>query len=194
MQNKFKSFITANVISLIIFVLCMLLIFFTDYLAIGIAGSVLWLIYTIYANRSLLNEKKEKPMKDRLHDSNRKGLFNKEVAKLQTQYDSIKSREGYMMNSSSSMQDLYQKILEQAESNMDSATAYIESYDYFTRPDPTYLRKLVSDGDLLVQRFNTLVEKMVDIDTNPTTLDMKYVDDVTELLDELQEYRQVTTS
>ena len=77
---------------------------------------------------------------------------------------------------------------------MDSATAYIESYDYFTRPDPTYLRKLVSDGDLLVQRFNTLVEKMVDIDTNPTTLDMKYVDDVTELLDELQEYRQVTTS
>ena len=193
MQNKFKSFITANVISLIIFVLCMLLIFYSD-ITIGIVGSILWLVYTVLANKFILTEKKEKPMKDRLHDSNRKGLFNKEVAKLQTQYDSIKSREGYMMNSSSSMQDLYQKILEQAESNMDSATAYIESYDYFTRPDPTYLRKLVSDGDLLVQRFNTLVEKMVDIDTNPTTLDMKYVDDVTELLDELQEYRQVTTS
>lgn len=193
MQNKFKSFITANVISLIIFVLCMLLIFYSD-ITIGIVGSILWLVYTVLANKFILTKKKEKPMKDRLHDSNRKGLFNKEVAKLQTQYDSIKSREGYMMNSSSSMQDLYQKILEQAESNMDSATAYIESYDYFTRPDPTYLRKLVSDGDLLVQRFNTLVEKMVDIDTNPTTLDMKYVDDVTELLDELQEYRQVTTS
>lgn len=193
MQNKFKSFITANVISLIIFVLCMLLIFYSD-ITIGIVGSILWLVYTVLANKFILTKKKEKPMKDRLHDSNRKGLFNKEVAKLQTQYDSIKSREGYMMKSSSSMQDLYQKILEQAESNMDSATAYIESYDYFTRPDPTYLRKLVSDGDLLVQRFNTLVEKMVDIDTNPTTLDMKYVDDVTELLDELQEYRQVTTS
>ena len=193
MQNKFKSFITANVISLIIFVLCMLLIFYSD-ITIGIVGSILWLVYTVLANKFILTKKKEKPMKNRLHDSNRKGLFNKEVAKLQTQYDSIKSREGYMMKSSSSMQDLYQKILEQAESNMDSATAYIESYDYFTRPDPTYLRKLVSDGDLLVQRFNTLVEKMVDIDTNPTTLDMKYVDDVTELLDELQEYRQVTTS
>jgi len=193
MQNKFKSFITANVISLIIFVLCMLLIFYSD-ITIGIVGSILWLVYTVLANKFILTKKKEKPMKDRLHDSNRKGLFNKEVAKLQTQYDSIKSREDYMMKSSSSMQDLYQKILEQAESNMDSATAYIESYDYFTRPDPTYLRKLVSDGDLLVQRFNTLVEKMVDIDTNPTTLDMKYVDDVTELLDELQEYRQVTTS
>ena len=193
MQNKFKSFITANVISLIIFVLCMLLIFYSD-ITIGIVGSILWLVYTVLANKFILTKKKEKPMKDRLHDSNRKGLFNKEVAKLQTQYDSIKSREDYMMKSSSSMQDLYQKILEQAESNMDSATAYIESYDYFTRPDPTYLRKLVSDGDLLVQRFKTLVEKMVDIDTNPTTLDMKYVDDVTELLDELQEYRQVTTS
>ena len=111
MQNKFKSFITANVISLIIFVLCMLLIFYSD-ITIGIVGSILWLVYTVLANKFILTKKKEKPMKDRLHDSNRKGLFNKEVAKLQTQYDSIKSREDYMMKSSSSMQDLYQKILD----------------------------------------------------------------------------------
>ena len=51
-----------------------------------------------------------------------------------------------------------------------------------------------NDGEVLVDRFNTLVEKMVDIETNPTTLDMKYVDDVTDLLDELQEHRQVMTS
>jgi hypothetical protein len=33
----------------------------------------------------------------------------------------------YMMKASDSMQDLYQKILEQAESNLDSAAAYMES-------------------------------------------------------------------
>jgi hypothetical protein len=58
---------------------------------------------------------------------------------------------------------------------------------------PTF-GSLSGDGDILVQRFNTLVEKLVDIDTNPTTLDMKYVDDVTDLLEELQEHRQVMTS
>lgn len=194
MRDKMKNFITVNVFSFIIFVLCMLLIFLTDHLEIGIIGSVLWLLYTVLANKAILSGEKEKPMKERLHDSNKKGLFNKEVSRLQTQYDSIKSREDYMMKSSSSMQDLYHKILEQAESNMDSAAAYIESYDYYTKPEPTYLRSLVNDGELLVQRFNTLVEKMVDIDTNPTTLDMKYVDDVTELLEELQEHRQVMTS
>jgi hypothetical protein len=194
MRDKMKSFILANAFSVIMFIMCILLIFLTDYLAIGIGFSVLWLIYTIFANKAVLSGEKKKPIRETFHESNRKGLFNNEVKRLETQYDSIKSREEYMMKASDSMQDLYQKILEQAESNLDSAAAYMESYDYYTKPEPTYLRQLVRDGDILVQRFNTLVEKLVDIDTNPTTLDMKYVDDVTDLLEELQEHRQVMTS
>ncbi len=194
MQDKKKLFITVNIFSLIMFIMCMLLIFFTDYLAIGIAGSVLWLLYTIFANKMVLSEEKEESLDKRLLKSDRKRLFKKEVNSLLEQYNSIKSREDYMMKSSSGMQDLYQKILEQAESNMDSAAAYIESYDYYTKPDPDYLTGIVNDGETLVDRFNTLILKMVDIETNPTTLDMKYVDDVTDLLDELQEHRQVMTS
>ncbi|MBO6165718.1 MAG: hypothetical protein J6O17_05015 [Eubacterium sp.] len=198
MQDKKKLFVTVNIFSLIMFFMCILLIFFTDFLGIGIAGSVLWLLYTVIANKYVLSgdtsEEKEISWEKRLLKSDSKGLFKKEVASLLRQYNSIRSREDYMMRSSSSMQDLYQKILEQAESNIDSAAAYIESYDYYTKPDPAYLKGIVKDGDVLVERFNTLIQKMVDIETNPTTLDMKYVDDVTDLLDELQEHRQVMTS
>ncbi len=194
MRDKFKSFLIINGFSLIMFFLCILLIFLTDYLAIGIAFSVLWLLYTIFANKALLTGEKVKPVRERLRESNSKGLFNREVQLLETQYDSIKSREEYMNNSTDGMRELYYKILEQAESNLDSAEAYMNSYDYYTRPEPTYLRNLVHDGDILVKRFNTLVEKMVDIDTNPTSLDMKYVDDVTDFLDEIKEHQRVMTS
>ena len=193
MQDKKKLFMTVNTFSVIIFIMCMLLIFFVDW-KIGIGGTVLWLLYTILANKMVFTEEKEEPLEERLHKSNRKRLFTKEVNSLLDQYNSIKSREDYMMKSSSGMTDLYYKILEQAESNIDSAAAYMESYDYYTKPDPEYLTGIVNDGEVLVDRFNTLVEKMVDIETNPTTLDMKYVDDVTDLLDELQEHRQVMTS
>ena len=192
MQDKKKLFMTVNTFSVIIFIMCMLLIFFVDW-KIGIGGTVLWLLYTILANKMVFTEEKEEPLEERLRKSNRKRLFTKEVNSLLDQYNSIKSREDYMMKSSSGMTDLYYKILEQAESNIDSAAAYMESYDYYTKPDPEYLTGIVNDGEVLVDRFNTLVEKMVDIETNPTTLDMKYVDDVTDL-DELQEHRQVMTS
>ena len=63
---------------------------------------------------------------------------------------------------------------------------YIESYDYYTKPEPVYLRNLCVQGDQLVQKFNRLVEQLVDIDTNPTSLDMNYVDEVVECLHEMQ--------
>ena len=84
------------------------------------------------------------------------------------------------------MQDLYEKILEQAASNIESAAAYMESYDYYTRPEPVYLRNLCNQGEQMVAKFNLLVEQLVDIDTNPTSLDMNYVDDVMNCLQEMQ--------
>ena len=53
----------------------------------------------------------------------------------------------------------------------------MESYDYVTNPDPVYLKKLILEGDTLVQKFNNLLEKLVDVDTNPTDLDVEYIDD-----------------
>ena len=99
-----------------------------------------------------------------------------------------------MAGNTASMQELYEKILEQMTSNLESACAYMKTYDYYTKPEPAYLRKLVNEGDMLVAKFNTLVEKLVDIDTNPTTLDVKYVDEVTDCLDNMKEYRKVMLS
>ena len=192
MGDKKKNFISVNVLSLVMFLLCVLLIFFTDHMTIGIVASVLWLLYTIFANNYVLSEKKEVSRRKTLKECNHKGRFNKEVAELEKQYDSIKSREEFMKTTPDSMQDLYDKILEQAESNLESAAAYMESYDYVTNPDPVYLKKLILEGDTLVQKFNNLLEKLVDVDTNPTDLDVKYIDDLTNCLAEMRENQKQT--
>ena len=192
MGDKKKNFISVNVLSLVMFLLCMLLIFFTDHMTIGIVASVLWLLYTIFANKYVLSEKKEVSRRATIREYNHKGRFNKEVDELEKQYDSIKSREEFMKTTPDSMQDLYVKILEQAESNLESAAAYMESYDYVTNPDPVYLKKLILEGDTLVQKFNNLLEKLVDVDTNPTDLDVEYIDDLTNCLAEMRENQKQT--
>ena len=191
MRDKLKSLIWVNGISAVMFVMSLLLIFFTDYLPIGIGASAVWLVYTICANRHVLIEKQAPPLRETFQEGNIKGLFNKEVRMLEKQYDSIKSREEFMKGNTESMHELYDKILEQMTSNLDSACAYMKTYDYYTRPNPAYLTKLVYDGDQLVNKFNTLVEKLVDIETNPTALDVRYVDEVTECLDNMKEYKKL---
>ena len=192
MGDKKKNFISVNVLSLVMFLLCMLLIFFTDHMTIGIVASVLWLLYTIFANKYVLSEKKEVSRRATIRECNHKSRFNKEVDELEKQYDSIKSREEFMKTTPDSMQDLYVKILEQAESNLESAAAYMESYDYVTNPDPVYLKKLILEGDTLVRKFNNLLEKLVDVDTNPTDLDVEYIDDLTNWLAEMRENQKQT--
>ena len=190
------NFLIVNIISLIMFVLSIVLILFTDNLGLGVAFGALWLIYTIAANLYLLSQgkrearleekrRKEAPL-ERMRRSDKMGIFRTETADLLRQYNSILSREEYMKTTTDSMQDLYEKILEQAASNIESAAAYMESYDYYTRPEPVYLRNLCNQGEQMVAKFNLLVEQLVDIDTNPTSLDMNYVDDVMNCLQEMQ--------
>lgn len=193
MRNKLKNLVIVNIFSIIIFIICLIMIFCLDNMAIWIVTSILWLLYTIFANKYVLTDDKQESLRDTFAKSN-KGLFDREVTILKNQYDSIKSREEFMNSSTESMQELYYKILEQAESNLESASAYMASYDYYTKPEPTYLKKLITEGNDLVQKFNTLVEKLVDIDTNPTTLDVKYVEDITTSLDQMKEYNKVMMS
>ena len=166
-------------------------VFVTDHVGFGIACGVLWLIYTVAANLVLLKnhiaaQSPKKVSPSQLNRSDSRGLFRKQVRRLQQQYESINSRKEFMKNTTDSMQELYERIMEQAESNIESASAYMESYDYYTKPEPVYLNRLCDQGDQLVNKFNTLVEQLVDIDTNPTTLDMAYVDDVVDCLKDMQ--------
>ena len=194
MRDKFKNIITVNIFSIIIFIICLIVIFNSDNIALSIISSTMWLLYTIIVNIYALSDNKKVSIRDTFHKSDKQGIFIKEIQILQNQYDSIKSRESFMKISTESMQELYYKILEQAESNLESASAYMNSYDYYTKPDPIYLKNLALEGNKLVQKFNTLIEKLVDIDTNPTELDTRYIDDLTDSLAQMKEYNKVMMS
>jgi hypothetical protein len=182
--------IVVNGISLLMFILVILVFVMSDSIAgmaLGVLFTVVWLVFTIAANIHMLKGKKST---ERLKDSDRGRMFERQINRLNTQYESIMSREEYFkhnVDEGSGLANLYEDIKQQAESNIDSAIGFIDTYDYYTRPEPIYLNRLCAQGDVLVNRFNRLVEKMVDIDTNLTSLDMKYVDDVIECMNEMRD-------
>ena len=170
--------IAVNIIGLIMFILAIVMFVLADSMvgiAIGVAISVVWLTFTITANVHILKGRRST---EKLKDSAR------------GQYESIMSREEYFQENveeGSGIRNLYEDIKQQAQSNMDSAIGFIQTYDYYTRPQPVYLDNLCRQGDELVRKFNILVEKMVDIDTNLSSLDMKYVDDVIECMNGMRQ-------
>jgi len=184
-----KSFIKVNLMGLVMFIMSILSLVMIHGTAGTVLGGVFLLVcilYSIFANRSLLLQKQDK---FRLEASNKKGVFDSQVRILKRQYDSVMSRQSYFRDRvapDSNLQEVYAAIIEQIQSNIDSAAQFMESYDYYTMPEPTYLNNLCRDGETLIRKFNALVEQIVDIETNPTTLDMTYVDDVTECLQKMR--------
>ncbi len=182
--------VVVNIVSLIMFGLVIVMFVLADSIggiAIGIVLSLIWLVFTIVANIHILKGRKST---EKLKDSARGHLFDAQIERLNRQYESIMSREEYFrenVEEGSGVRNLYEDIKEQAQSNMDSAIGFIQTYDYYTRPQPVYLDNLCRQGDELVRKFNILVEKMVDIDTNLSTLDMKYVDDVIECMNNMRQ-------
>lgn len=184
------GFVVVNIIGLIMFILAIVTFALADSLtgvAMGCAISVVWLLFTIVANVHIFRGKRST---EKLKDSARGHLFDAQIERLSRQYESIMSREEYFQENveeGSGVRNLYEDIKKQAQSNMDSAIGFIQTYDYYTRPQPVYLDNLCRQGDELVRKFNILVEKMVDIDTNLSSLDMKYVDDVIECMNSMRQ-------
>ncbi len=182
--------VAVNIVSLIMFGLVIVMFVLADSIAgiaIGVLLSVIWLVFTIAANVHILKGRRST---EKLKDSAKGHLFDAQIERLNRQYESIMSREEYFQENveeGSGVRNLYEDIKEQAQSNMDSAIGFIQTYDYYTRPQPVYLDNLCRQGDELVRKFNILVEKMVDIDTNLSTLDMKYVDDVIECMNSMRQ-------
>lgn len=182
--------IAVNIMGVIMFALAIVVFALADSMAgivIGILLSIVWLVFTIMANIHILRGRRST---EKLKDSARGHLFDAQIERLNRQYESIMSREEYFqenVDEGSGVRNLYEDIKEQAQSNMDSAIGFIQTYDYYTRPQPIYLDNLCRQGDELVRKFNILVEKLVDIDTNLSSLDMKYVDDVIECMNSMRQ-------
>lgn len=178
------------IISIIMFIIVAVAILFMDFgFAMDCILALAWLGYTTYYMISNNGGKLIADKRKDLQAANKKGYFNNQVNRLISQYDSVYSREEFFNHSvsaESNLQEVYRRIIEQVESNMDSAIAYISSYDYYTKPVPAYLNKLVAEGDELISKFNTLVQQIVDIDTNLTRLDTAYIDDVVECMEKMK--------
>lgn len=182
--------LAVNILSIIMFILVIITFVISDSMigvVLGILLSIVWLLFTIMANVHMLKGRKST---EKLKDSAKNHMFDEQIKRLNRQYESIMSRQEYFeenVDEGSGIRNLYEDIKEQAQSNIDSAIGFIQTYDYFTRPQPVYLNNLCRQGDELVNKFNTLVEKMVDMDTNLSTLDMKYVDDVIECMNSMRQ-------
>lgn len=141
--------VVVNIVSLIMFGLVIVMFVLADSIggiAIGIVLSLIWLVFTIVANIHILKGRKST---EKLKDSARGHLFDAQIERLNRQYESIMSREEYFrenVEEGSGVRNLYEDIKEQAQSNMDSAIGFIQTYDYYTRPQPVYLDNLCRQG------------------------------------------------
>ncbi len=184
-------------ISLIViaFILVVACIFIFNNLTLSIALIVLWLLFALimgaiyYLRWRGYEETGIAKLDELLEAATRSKRKNFKLAadRIVKQYRSIEARGDYINSlSDANIQGVYNKILEQAESNIVTATSYINQYDYYTNPSTKYLDDLCAHGDTLVFKFNALVEQLIDIDTNPTQLDMAYVDDVINCMEEIK--------
>ena len=137
--------IAVNIIGLIMFILAIVMFVLADSMvgiAIGVAISVVWLTFTITANVHILKGRRST---EKLKDSASGHLFDAQIERLNRQYESIMSRKEYFQENveeGSGVRNLYEDIKQQAQSNMDSAIGFIQTYDYYTRPQPVYLDNL----------------------------------------------------
>lgn len=176
--------IIVNLIGLVMLVTIVVMISITNQYMLCLLLALFWLVFEIVGNYWLLRGRVK--VQSQLYDSDRRGIFSKQIKIIQSQYDSVLSRQEFFKEQDDNLQKLYNEILEQMESNIKSASAFMESYDYITRPEPKYLISLCSEGDILINKFNALIEQIVDIDTNSTNIDTSYIDDVISCMNEIK--------
>lgn len=125
---------------------------------------------------------------DRLRRAPKNGLFGNAVEHLVRDYYAVESQSEHLQgyDADSSITKSYQMISSQMKNIMESAIKYISTYNYFSRPVPSYLEKLVHQADGLVTKLNELMELLIQVEDSTSDVDVSYVDD---LLDSLRQMR-----
>ena len=199
-----KNLIKVNLINIALLLLVVLIyIIFNNVIelglpvtlgATGLAG-VIWFIFTLYSNYSILNTEddpftKVDPLK-RFMESGKRGAFSMERKKMATMYNSILAREKYFgaMEKDSRMVEAYTMIRLQAENDLGKAADFFDSYDYvygvYGR-DTAYLKKTMDEMQGLVTKLNQLVELSYSLDDNIKDVDIRRVDDLIESLETMK--------
>ena len=154
---------------------------------IGVALVLLWCLIT-----GALNYMEYISSKDpvtRLMRAAPKGQFVDEVNAICKNCEAISSwsKNALQYDSDSSISKSYELITMQMNNIMESATKYIKTYDYVSKPRPVFLHDLQRESYSLVRKLHELQELILKIDDSTSDVDITYVDDLLDGLRQMSE-------
>lgn len=204
---KRKELIKVNIINIVILALVVLFkvatgLLFNDhntedssmYLLTNIitVGLLLgWAGYTIYSNMSVLKEdttdekKKFSRIRNRISKAGNLKFFVNERNHFIKMWDSIQSRENYFLSDERDerVRELYILTRNQMYRYVTDAADYLESYDYYSGKDSGYLKGVCEESQILLDKFNKMVELSVSVDDEVFAYDTREIDDMIEALE-----------
>lgn len=165
----------------------------------GLLG-LAWIVYTLYSNYTMLNvnvnrdhdidsKNYAKDVLSKLYAAGKRNYFMEERNRLARAYESVVSRKAYLEKKGRERRvyELYELTEGQILRNIIDSTEYISTYDYISGRDNGYLTKMCYDSELLVDKFNKLMELSVSYDDTTLGYDTKELDDMIESLEKMRE-------
>ena len=174
-----------------------------DYLLINLITILFglgWAGFTIFSNVSVIKEDKieqKRSLQDlrvRIAKAGNRKFFREERALFQTMLDSLESRKKYFeaMDEYSRIRELYEMTQNQMMRNVSNAADYMDSFDYISGKDTGYIRGVCNESQLLLDKFNKLVELSVTYDDGVTDYDTREIDDMIEALETMKKTGKAT--
>ncbi len=150
-----------------------------------------WAGYTIYSNMSVLKEdetdekKKFSRLRNRISKAGNLKFFVNERNHFIKMWDSIQSRENYFLSDERDerVRELYILTRNQMYRYITDAADYLESYDYYSGKDSGYLKGVCEESQILLDKFNKMVELSVSVDDEVFSYDTREIDDMIEALE-----------
>ena len=150
-----------------------------------------WAGYTIYSNMSVLKEdetdekKKFSRLRNRISKAGNLKFFVNERNHFIKMWDSIQSRENYFLSDERDerVRELYILTRNQMYRYVTDAADYLESYDYYSGKDSGYLKGVCEESQILLDKFNKMVELSVSVDDEVFSYDTREIDDMIEALE-----------
>lgn len=155
--------------------------------AIGMVLVLLWCVITGALNYMEYLSSKDPVTK--LMRAAPRGQFTDEVNAICKNYEAVSSwsKNATQYDSASSISKSYDLISLQMLNILESATKYIKTYDYISRPRPTFLQGLQRESYELVRKLHELQELILKIDDSTSDVDISYVDDLLDGLRQMSE-------
>ncbi|MCR5214354.1 MAG: hypothetical protein K6E10_08040 [Eubacterium sp.] len=168
--------------------------------AITILFGLGWAGFAIYSNITVIKEdkidrkKSLQELKSRINSAGNKKFFKAERNHLITMLDSLDLRKKYFeaMDKDSKLRELFFLTENQMMRNVTNAAEYMETFDYISGRDTGYLNTVCNDSQVLLDKFNKLVELSVTYDDEAKEYDTREIDDMIDALETMKKTGRAT--